>query len=53
VRVPKVHVCFHGKSFDISYDALLGFAPSARASPNCDGAVLPESIAEKFPEQVM
>jgi len=27
------HVRFHGKSFDINYDALLGSAPVARASP--------------------
>jgi hypothetical protein len=29
------------KSFDINYDALLGSAPSAIASPGCDCAVLP------------
>jgi hypothetical protein len=41
------------KSFEINYDALGGFAPAARASPICDGTVLPVSIAEKFPERVM
>lgn len=30
-----------------------GFAPAARASPGCDGAVLVVTIAEKFPERVM
>ena len=33
MRVPKVHACFHGKSFDINYYALLGSAPAAGASP--------------------
>jgi hypothetical protein len=32
---------FMGKSFDSNYDALLGSAPAARASPVYDSAVLP------------
>ena len=33
MRVPKVHVCFHGKSSDINYVASVGSAPAAMASP--------------------